>query len=74
MKVNDLRTRVRFPSTLNKENLENLRALSKETRIPMSALMDQGLELLFEHYEDINHKLMKKAVKKAVKKKDKENT
>lgn len=46
--MSQLKTRERFPSTIDKNYLEILRHLSKTTRIPMSALMDEALELLFE--------------------------
>lgn len=59
MAIGGLKTRVRFPSTINKENLETLRNLSKQTRIPMSVLMDEALEYLFEQYTDSGEKIKK---------------
>lgn len=49
--MSDLKNRVRFPSTVSKENLEKLRKLSEETRINMSRLIDEALEDLFRKYE-----------------------
>lgn len=46
--MSQLKTRERFPSTIDKNYLTILRHLSKTTRIPMSTLMDEALELLFE--------------------------
>lgn len=48
--MSDLKTRARFPSTIDKQYLTTLRALSKQTRVPMSSLMDEALELLFKRY------------------------
>jgi hypothetical protein len=48
--MSDLKTRVRFPSTIKKVNLDGLRELSDETRIPMSKLIDEALEDLFKKY------------------------
>lgn len=46
--MSQLKTRERFPSTIDKNYLAILRQLSKTTHIPMSTLMDEALELLFE--------------------------
>lgn len=46
--MSQLKTRERFPSTIDKNYLAILRQLSKTTRVPMSTLMDEALELLFE--------------------------
>lgn len=54
--MSGLKNRVRFPSTISKEHLVQLRELSKETGIPMSVLMDQGLSLLFKQYEQDSSK------------------
>lgn len=48
--MSDLKTRARFPSTIDKQYLTTLRALSKQTRVPISSLMDEALELLFKRY------------------------
>lgn len=48
--MSDLKTRVRFPSTIKQTNLDGLRDLSDKTRIPMSKLIDEALEDLFKKY------------------------
>lgn len=45
--MNPLRTRSRFPTTVETGRLEKLRALSKATHVPMSRLMDEALDALF---------------------------
>lgn len=45
-----LKNRVRYPSTISKDNLAELQLLSKQSRIPISSLMDEALEMLFVKY------------------------
>ena len=49
--MSDLTTRVRIGNAVDKELFEKLKQLSKETMIPMSKLLDKGIELVWEEYE-----------------------
>lgn len=49
MKGNDLKNRVRFSTTLNKDVYENLREYAKTTMIPISKLMDVAISMLIEN-------------------------
>ena len=49
--MSDLTTRVRIGNAVNKELFEQLKQLSKETMIPMSRLLDRGIELVLEEYK-----------------------
>jgi predicted DNA-binding protein len=40
-----------FPCILDKELFEKLKQLSEKTMIPMSKLLDRGIELVLEEYE-----------------------
>lgn len=42
--------RQRYSSTFDKELLDQLKQLSKDTLIPVSKLMDKALELLLKEY------------------------
>lgn len=52
----NLKNRVIPNSAVDKELYEKLRKLSKDTKIPMSRLLDKAIELLLIKYErsDIN--------------------
>ncbi len=43
--------RVRFASTIKKDNKDNLDKLSSETDIPISKLLDRAVELLLKEYD-----------------------
>jgi len=45
-----LRTRVKFSTTLNIMLNEKLRLLAAETRIPISKLIDEAVELLLKKH------------------------
>ena len=49
----ELVNRKRFNTSVDKQLLENLNKLSKETLIPKSKLIDRALELLFDEYSKI---------------------
>ena len=49
--MSDLTTRVRIGNAVNKELFEKLKQLSKETMIPMSRLLDRGIELVLQEYK-----------------------
>lgn len=46
-----LKTRTRISNAIDSELFIKLQALSKETMIPMSKLLDRGIELLLKEYE-----------------------
>lgn len=46
-----LKNRKKLGSPVKKEYAERLKALSEETMIAQSKLLDKSLELLFEYYE-----------------------
>jgi len=48
--MNDLTTRVRIGNAIDKKLFEQLKKLSQETMIPMSKLLDRGIELVLEEY------------------------
>lgn len=48
----DLVNRERFGSTVEKELLKEFKQLSKETRIPLSRLLDEALEDLLKKYKE----------------------
>ncbi|MFR5265360.1 ribbon-helix-helix domain-containing protein [Clostridium sp.] len=48
----DLKTRIRFSTSLNKELSLQLETLSKETRIPKSKLLDEAIELLLLKHKE----------------------
>ena len=43
--------RIRFASTIKKENKDNLDRLSLNTDIPISKLLDRAVELLLKEYD-----------------------
>lgn len=47
----DLKTRQRYTASFDKELLKSLKELSKETKIPLSKLLDRSIELLKEEYK-----------------------
>lgn len=49
--MSDLTTRVRIGNAVNKELFEKLKQLSEKTMIPMSKLLDRGIELVLKEYE-----------------------
>ena len=48
----DLKTRVRFSTSLDIELSSKLDNLSKATRIPKSKLLDEAIELLIEKHKN----------------------
>lgn len=46
----DLKNRIRFSTSLNKELSQKLEDLSKSTRIPKSKLLDEAIELLLHKH------------------------
>lgn len=48
--MSDLTSRVRIGNAVDKELFEKLKQLSKETMIPMSRLLDKGIELVLKEY------------------------
>ncbi|NCG67124.1 ribbon-helix-helix domain-containing protein [Bacillus coagulans] len=48
--MNDLKNRVRYTTTVNKELLVEFRNLSKDTRIPQSKLIDEAITLILNKY------------------------
>lgn len=49
--MSDLTTRVRIGNAVDKELFERLKRLSEQTMIPMSRLLDKGIELVLKEYE-----------------------
>lgn len=50
-KDKDLKNRIRYSSSFDIELLEGIKKLSKETDIPVSKLLDQGMRLILEKYK-----------------------
>lgn len=48
--MSDLTTRIRIGNAIDKKLFEQLKKLSQETMIPMSKLLDRGIELVLEEY------------------------
>ena len=48
--MSDLTTRIRIGNAIDKKLFEQLKKLSHETMIPMSKLLDRGIELVLEEY------------------------
>lgn len=48
--MSDLTTRVRIGNAVDKELFGKLKQLSDETMIPMSKLLDKGIELVIKEY------------------------
>jgi hypothetical protein len=55
MNRSDLKNRTRIGNTVDIELWERFRELSKETRIPMSKLLDEAIQDLLEKYKKISH-------------------
>ncbi|MVX64623.1 ribbon-helix-helix domain-containing protein [Clostridium chromiireducens] len=51
MALKENSARVKIASTLKKENKDSLDALSSETDIPISKLLDRAIELLLKEYQ-----------------------
>lgn len=49
-KDKDLKNRIRYSSSFDIELLDGIKKLSKETDIPVSKLLDQGMRLILEKY------------------------
>lgn len=49
--MSDLKNRVRIGNAVDKKLFDKLKELSKETMIPMSRLLDKGIELVLKEYE-----------------------
>lgn len=50
----DLKTRQRYTASFDKELLEGLKKLSKETSIPLSKLLDKAIILIQKEYSKGN--------------------
>lgn len=48
----ELKNRIQFTNTLEKELFSKLKEISLETMIPFSRLLDKGVEKVIEEYED----------------------
>jgi predicted DNA-binding protein len=46
-----LKTRKAFSNSLDKELFKELKSLSEDTKIPMSKLLDEAVELLIEKHK-----------------------
>lgn len=49
--MSDLKTRTRIGNTVNTELLKEFKQLSKDTRIPMSRLLDEAIGDLLKKYK-----------------------
>ncbi len=49
--MSDLTTRTRIGNTINTELLKEFKQLSKDTKIPMSRLLDEAIEDLLKKYK-----------------------
>ena len=47
-----------FGTKLSEETLRKLDELSHKSRIPKSRLLEQAIELLMEHYRELDHDLV----------------
>lgn len=47
----DLKNRVRIGNAVDKELFNKLKQLSEKTMIPMSRLLDRGIELVLKEYQ-----------------------
>lgn len=52
--MSDLKNRVRTSDSVDKNLYEELKNISKKTKIPRSKLIDEAIELLLTKYEGIN--------------------
>lgn len=50
--MNDLKNRTRIGTTVENELLEKFRELAKETKIPMSKLLDEAIDDLIKKYKE----------------------
>lgn len=50
--MSDLTTRTRIGNTINTELLKEFKQLSKDTKIPMSRLLDEAIEDLLKKYKN----------------------
>ena len=50
--MSDLTTRTRIGNTVNTELLKEFKQLSKDTKIPMSRLLDEAIEDLLKKYKN----------------------
>jgi ribosomal protein L31E len=48
--MSDLKNRIRIGNSVNSKLWNGIRALSEETRIPISKLLDEALELLLKKH------------------------
>lgn len=48
--MSDLKNRERFTTSIDKKILSEFKEISKNTRIPMSKLLDEALELIVQKY------------------------
>lgn len=49
--MSDLKNRVRISNAVDKKLFQKLKELSDQTKIPMSRLLDRGIELVIKEYE-----------------------
>ena len=49
--MSDLKNRVRIGNAVDKELYKRLKLLSEKTMIPISKLLDRGIELVLKEYE-----------------------
>lgn len=52
--MSDLKNRVRTSDSVDKKLYEELKNISKKTKIPRSKLIDEAIELLLTKYEGVN--------------------
>jgi len=70
----DKKTRVRWTTSVDPDLLEKLKKLSEKTRIPISRLTDEALELLLLQHKVIKPKKAEKSRATAPKKQDAQDT
>lgn len=49
--MSDLKNRIRISNAVDKELFQKLKDLSERTKVPMSRLLDRGIELVIKEYE-----------------------
>jgi len=54
--MSDLKNRTRIGNTVNNKLLEQFKQLSKDTKIPMSKLLDEAISDLLNKYTDARHR------------------
>lgn len=52
--MSDLKNRERFTTSIKKELISDLRKLSDDSKVPMSKLLDEAIELLIEKRKSAN--------------------